>query len=127
VLLSYVLLPDSPNGMPELCVVPDLPDNTARPVRVDVLIPNTAAVYYMGSKEALNVEPQQDPSVRILRPIPPAVMLLTPNSGTQPGIPAARVKIIYKSPGEYETFYSRDNSDNWRAWVANSTGSGAVG
>ena len=126
-LLAYAVLPDSPYGMPELCIIPDGNDPNTRIVRVDTLYPNDAAVYYIGPKEALNVDPQTQENVKILRAVPPSTILLTPSAGGQPGMLVFKVKIVTLGERHHETYYTRDNSDNWRRWSANMLGTGTIG
>ena len=124
-LLAFAVLPDSPEGRPELCLIPDKPDVNARFLRVDVMGPNPSAVYYVGPSEACNVEPESEPNTIIIRPVPPNVILLTPDFGGQPGQKAFKVKIVKLSHGGYQTFYARDNLDPWRPWIPNKVASTA--
>ncbi len=126
-LLAYVIVPDSRSDVPRLCIVPEYSDLLARPIPVDVVVANPAAVYWVGPKEAFVVENQRDPNVKVLRSVPPAAIFLTPNSPNQPGIITAKIKLTKRPDGSYETQYSRDSGENWKPWVANSQGSGSQG
>ena len=116
-LLAYYVFTE--NSLPELCLIPELLDNRTIPVRIDFLTPSDAAVYFVGSKEAVAVEPQREEHTTILRALPPAVLYLTPNSSLQPGIAAQRLKIFSMGERRYQVFFTRENSENWRPWVAN--------
>jgi hypothetical protein len=126
-LLAYVVVPDSGSDIPQLCIVPEYSDLLARPIRIDVATAQSAAVYWVGPKEAFVVENQKDPNVKVIRPVPPAAIFLTPNSPNQPGVITAKIMVTKRPDGTYSTQYSRDSGDNWKPWVANSQGSGVPG
>ena len=54
-LLAYMHCFGTEANYPELCIVPDKPDQFSVPVRVDTLRVTDVAIYRMGPQEALNI------------------------------------------------------------------------
>jgi hypothetical protein len=102
----------------ELALVPDKSDALSRPVPIRTLFPTRAAVFRIGSEEALTVSSDSTSRQIIITGLEPALIYLTPNLSQFPGISAKHVKIMISETGEIQTFHSRDKN-HWEEWIAN--------
>ncbi len=102
----------------ELCLVPEKSDKDSVPIPVHMLIDTSAAVLRVGPDEAVTVVIDPTSEEIIISAVPPAVLYLTPNLPTMPGMRAKRLKVLIDRTGGHRVFYDRDRG-NWDLWVAN--------
>lgn len=100
----------------DLCLVPYRLDGSAIPVRIGLLQQSRAAVYWIGPEEGVVVEEIPAENAKVIRPVPPASLFLTPPASSLPGFKVARVKIIQGENGEYQTHFARDQLSEWQPW-----------
>lgn len=116
-LLAFVAFEKDGGHYVDLCVVPARGDGTLLPLRVGLLFASRAAVFWVGPEESLVIEESPKENAKILRPVPPAQLLLTPTASGQPGFKVAKAKVIDTGNGVYETLFTRDLiNDDWQMW-----------
>lgn len=103
----------------ELCLLSAKPERINPPVRVDLLEPNEAAFYWIGYGEGVNVVYVPEERARIIRPILPAQIFITPSQPDQPGVKVNSLKVIKHGEREFEVHFSRDKSERWERWICN--------
>lgn len=106
-LLAYALrTPQSPR--PELCIIPERPDQFSCLIPVDILHESSAAVYRIGQGEAFRVWADAQDGGIVIEPVQPSKIYLTPSQADRPGILVKSVKIVQDSNGCMVTFYKQD-------------------
>ncbi|MCC6219912.1 MAG: hypothetical protein IT291_01585 [Deltaproteobacteria bacterium] len=116
-LLAYFSSGNSEGDSSSLCLISEKLENKYPPVGIDALSCSEAGVFYIGHQESVVVEIDKDERAKIIRPVPPAAIVLTPNSPEQPGFRVFRIKVIYGEDNKLKTFYCRDHSSKWEPWV----------
>jgi len=113
-ILAYASFKSAGSIFSELCIIPTKLEPGGVPVVVDLMPESNCAVYYLGEGEAvtLNVEG----NAKIIAPVHPAILYLTPDSPTQPGVIAERVKVVPLGSKKYECSYQRKASKEWVPW-----------
>jgi hypothetical protein len=119
-LLAYVhcLGPEAP--FPELCLIPERPDQFSYPVRVDALIQTDAAVVRLSCVEAVKVEIDPRDNGKIIEPVIPSKLYLTPSQPDRPGIVVRKVKVIKIDQMHHRTYFLGEAKDaDWKEWMPN--------
>ena len=117
-LLCYMPVEEEGRVTNELAIVPDKPDLLSRPVPVRVLFPTVAAVFRIGTDEALTVSSESTSRQLIISALEPSAIFLTPNLPQFPGFNTKHIKIVIGENGQIQTFHSRDRK-SWDEWIAN--------
>ncbi len=108
---------------PELCVIPEKPDQFSFAVPVDFLFETEAAVFRIGPSEALRVWIDKDDGGKIIEPVQPSKMFLTPSHGDRPGITVKAVKIVRVDIDHFHAYFKPDRGpgkdDDWKRFVPN--------
>ena len=117
-LLAYMNC-DPQANFPDLCLIPDKPDQFSVPVRVDTLRVTEAAVFRLGPEEALTVEKDPEDGGLVLVPFFPAKLYLTPDLPQYPGMGVKKAKIFISRDGVYSIYYvqDKDAQGTWREWI----------
>lgn len=117
-LLAYMHC-DAQANSPDLCLIPDKPDQFSIPVRVETLRITDVAVYRVGPEEALTIDNDPQDGGLVLVPFFPAKLYLTPDLPQYPGMYVKKAKICISRDGLYSIFYvqEKDPQDAWREWV----------
>ncbi len=97
-----------------LCLIPHDESDFVSPVPIDALVPSSAAVFYVGPKEAVIV--YDEDGTKIVKPVMPAILYLTPDTTSRPGVQVARVKISQTANNGYEIFFSKEKESDWLPW-----------
>lgn len=117
-LLTYLHCFGPEQQKPDLCIIPDKPDQFSVPVRIDSLINTEAAIHRLGPIEAITVEIDPSDKGIVIAPLKPAKFFLTPDVHDQPGVSVRKVKIFKGADGRYATFYLMDRHEEgqWQPW-----------
>ncbi len=115
-LLAYVAFPINGGHTIALSIVPRQRDEHSGPFRIDLLFQSEAAVFWIGGEEAVMVQENPQERTKIICPVSPAKLFLTPNTPGEPGIVAQKVMIIDHGDGEYETNYTMQSQTKWQPW-----------
>lgn len=116
-LLANVAFSENGTDFTKLCLVPADADPFTIPFPIDLLGQSDAAVYYIGPKEAVNCVVNEREAARVIWAIPPAIIFLTPDNPSRPGIKVFKLKIVSRQGG-YEVFYTKElgEHDKWLRW-----------
>lgn len=101
---------------PELCVFASKPDGLSVPVNIDSIPVTESAVVRLGPQEGVLAELDPSDNGKILTPVTPSKMYLTPSQPDRPGVIASRVKVVKFGDGDYDLFFMRDKDTQWRPW-----------
>ena len=102
---------------PELCLVPERPDQFSFPIRVDSLIETNAAIYRLSPYEGVRVKFNSEGGM-IIEPVPPSKMYLTPSQPDRPGFIVKRVKVVKSGLRQYETYFMGEAKEaEWKLWM----------
>lgn len=115
-LLSFVAFAEGTQDYAKLCLIPKEESAYARPVNIDLLFQTNCAVFHIGPKEAVTVELIEDGNTKVIRPVPPSVVYLTPDNPDLPGIRAMMIKVHYPEDGLYSVSYRKDLEQGWKDW-----------
>jgi hypothetical protein len=98
----------------ELCLIPNEPNEYAKPFRVDLLSASDCAVTYIGPREGVLVRFEE--GAKVIEPIIPALLFLTPTNPEKPGVQAAMIRVRKDADNKYEIDYKRDKAGKWLEW-----------
>ena len=117
-LLAYVAFSENGNDYSKLCLIPAEDQGHCIPVRLDTIEQTDAAVFHIGVREAVNCVIDEREGSKVLWPIPPATIFLTPDNPQRPGIRAFKIKVTYLQNGAYEVSYTKElsDTDKWTVW-----------
>lgn len=110
-------------SFPELCVLAEKTDQYSVPVCVDCLPETNCSVIRLGPSEALLVS-FEDPKVKILAPVKPSQMYLTPSQADRPGVVVAKARVTKRDEHDYSVEFQQDKdvqTGEWRIWNPNQT------
>lgn len=107
---------------PELCIVPDKPDQMSVAAIVDTFIPTDAAIYRCGPFESMRVRRGEAENSLIFEPMIPSKLYVTPNLSDRPGVAAKKIQVVIKGERQYEVTYIADSDSRgtWKKWSPNS-------
>ncbi len=114
-LLAYTALGTNSENDLQLCFIPKNYETGGIPIRVDFIHETDSAVYYVGPQEGLVVEDRPSERAKIVTPIMPTKLFLTPDSPDRPGFLVRQLKIFFDSDHHYRIFYIRDLGQEWQA------------
>jgi len=117
-LLAYVHCDGAEGGGPQLCIVPDKPDQFSIAAKVDMLGETTSAIYRVGPVESLITYRDPDDGGIIIKPIRPAKLFLTLNLSDSPGNSVDKVKILKGADGNFQSFFHQERfkEGDWHVW-----------
>ena len=115
-LLAYRACEREGYQHPSLCLIPKEVGNARSIVEINTLCTTSSAVFYVGPKESVLVESQENGKRKIIKPVPPAVIFLTPDNPNLPGIQAAMLIIDTVSEHEHKIFFRKDLQADWNPW-----------
>jgi hypothetical protein len=121
VLLAYIFRVGN-EAYPELCILSSKPDQYSVPVNVFSLPVTESSVVRIGPHEALLMKLDPKDNGRIISPVTPARMYLTPSQPDRPGAQVNRVKVVLFPDESLEVFYQQDKdiaSNEWKVWDPN--------
>lgn len=108
---------------PELCILPEKPDQFSFVVPVDFLFETEAAVFRIGPSEALRVWIDQHDGGKIIEPVQPSKIYLTPSQADRPGIAVKAVKVVKVDIDHFHSFFRQDRGpgkeEEWKRFVPN--------
>lgn len=124
-LLAYIHCRGIESLYPELCIIPDKPDQFSGPVRVDSLIDTDCALLRLSPHEMLRVQRVQEENITLIEAVTPAKLLLIPAQQDRPGSEVKRVKIVTVGERKYRVYYLQDlrDSNSWKEWIPNQSSS----
>ncbi|OVE80166.1 hypothetical protein BVY02_01090 [bacterium J17] len=100
---------------PELCIIPDRLSLFSRPVKVSTMVSTDSAVHFVSLEESILYSEENGGRTKIIKPVRPAMLYLTPNLPADPGFSVDAVKIIEKDAQQFEIYYQRGGR-NWENW-----------
>ena len=117
-LLSYVHCFGPQSEQPELCIVPDKPDQFSVPARVDTIGVTDAGVFRVGPAETFVAKVDPEDGGLIIEPVKPSKLFITPDLPEQPGVKARSIKILKNEEGRCKSYYLADRPDekHWQEW-----------
>ena len=115
-LLAYITT--SQGHFPELCLVADKASTFSMPVRIATMLPTENAIHLLSVEEGVTMAIDPTDNSRIITPIVPANLYLTPNRPEKPGYKVDRVKIIEGENGNFIVFLDRGDR-GWESWQPN--------
>ncbi|MCB0346839.1 MAG: hypothetical protein KDD66_17105 [Bdellovibrionales bacterium] len=118
-LLAYVAFQEGTQDFAKLCIIPNEQHRNAIPVNVDLLFQTDSSVFWIGPKEAVTVSFEGDDEAKVIRPVRPAVMFLTPDTPNSPGTRAMLVKVEYPEQGLHKVYFKRELESDWMEWNPN--------
>lgn len=118
-LLAYVAFQEGTQDYAKLCLIPGDQHRFAAPVNVDLLFQTDSAVFWVGPKEAVIVSVEGEEESKIIRPVRPASLFLTPDTPNTPGTRAAAVKVDYPEQGLHRIYFKKELDQDWMEWNPN--------
>ena len=115
-ILAYVAFREGASEFARLAVVPEDQSRYATPVSVDLLFQSDSAVFWIGPKEAITVQLENDGASKVIRPVPPAKLFLTPDDPNRPGVRGTMARVDYPDDGPYRIWFKKDLTSDWTSW-----------
>ena len=125
-LLAYVFRIGN-EARPELCLVASKPDAYSVPVDVFQLPVTESAVVRMSHSEAILMRIDPSDNGRIITPVKPSKLFLTPSQPDRLGEQVVNAKIFKHPEGDYSVYYQREadaQKNNWKQWTPNAEAQG---
>ena len=90
---------------------------------IDFLFETEAAVFRIGPTEAIRVWFDSDDGGKIIEPVQPAKLFLTPSLPDRPGVSVKAVKILRSDNDGHRAFFRQDRGpgaeEEWKQFVPN--------
>lgn len=103
---------------PLLALVADKPSPWSRPLPVDQLETTDCSVVLLSNQEGITVRPdEQQQQTKLIEPVRPSKLYLTPNLPEKPGFSVDKLKITPLSERKYKVFF--DRGKGWEPWTPN--------
>ena len=102
-----------------LCLLADKPDTYSIPITVGSLNDTHGGVMRVGPFESIHVSTLDEESAKLIRPIVPTKVFLTPSLPDLPGTEVRYLKFVPRPDGDFDTFYQQDKdirSGEWKQW-----------
>lgn len=116
-LFAYAYCYGSASERPELCLIPDKPDQFSVIVRVDSLIETAAAVIRLSPTEGIKVKFED--SALVIEAVIPARIFITPSLPDRPGIIVKSVRVVRRD-NSYVTYIKDETRDaQWKPFKPN--------
>jgi hypothetical protein len=84
-------------------------------VKLSTLVPTDISVHYISIEESILFSLEDGGKCKIIQPVRPAQIYLTPNLPADPGFSVDAVKILTSNSGNEEIFYQRGGR-RWENW-----------
>lgn len=118
-LFAYAYCFGSESERPELCLIPDKPDQFSVIVRVDSLIETKAAIIRLSPTEGIKVKYEPQESALLIEAVVPAKIYITPSQPDRPGVIVKSLKVVRKDDEFLSYFKDETRDSSWKLWKPN--------
>ena len=121
--LAYQHCFGTESTQPELCLIPDKPDNFSCVVRIESLRETDCALIRLSPEESIKVEIDRSDGGMVIQAVKPGKLYVTPNLPQNPGIHVRKSKVIKLADHTYEIWFQHDKETSgepeWTKWEPN--------